>query len=120
MSTYSAPAASASLKRRFRSSSEPANAPPSQVGRHVTMTARWRPWRAPATSGSLTESRRSSTRSASLIASRLFLSSAVVGAVTVTHRLGIIFANNKKSLFNRWAEEAWSTYASLWQIRPRR
>jgi hypothetical protein len=72
------------------------------------MTARWRSWRAPATSGSLTESRRSSTRSASLIASRLFLSSAVVGAVTVTHRLGIIFANNKKSLFNRGAEEAWS------------
>ena len=74
---------------RWRSSSDPANAPPSQVGRQVTMTG---PppvrQRAAPTSGSRTVSRRSSTRSApvtALAASRCRTRSAIVGAVTVTH-----------------------------------
>ncbi len=117
-STYSAPSASASLRIDRRSSSDPENCPPSQVGRQVTMTGRRRPARAPATFGSLTVSRRSSTMSATVTSSRLRRSSAVVGAVTVTQIS--VRSTNKKSLFNRQAEEAQITSVARWQVRPRR
>ena len=89
----------------------PLKSPPSQVGRHVTMTGRRRPASAPATSGSLTESSRSSIRSASATASRCWRSSAVVAAVTVTQSSGLTSSEShiKKSLFNRGAEEARKT-----------
>src|SRR6185295_4007110 len=82
----------------FRSSSDPLKPPPSQTGRQVTMTGRRRPARAPATLGSLTESSRSSTRSASATASRCWRNSAVVAAVTTTHSRGLDIKNQKKSL----------------------
>ena len=43
-----------------------------------------------------------------------------MGAVTVTQSSGFGMQQNKKSLFNRSAEEAWSLGVALWQIRPRR
>ncbi len=116
MSTYSAPSDSASVRIRRRSSSAPVNPPPSHAGRQVMITGRRLPARAPATLGSLTESSRSSIRSASTTASRFWRSSAVVAAVTVTHRSGfdtvlnqpsaVSAICNKKSPFNRSAEEA--------------
>ncbi|PYR10639.1 MAG: hypothetical protein DMF99_11215 [Acidobacteria bacterium] len=89
-STYSAPSFSASARMRRRSSSEPAKLPPSHFGRQVTMAGRPRPASAAAALGSATESRRSSTRSASVTASRLRRSSAVVAPVTVTQRSGFV------------------------------
>src|SRR5687768_3408029 len=90
---------------RLRSASASLNAPPSHSGRHVTITGDFRPARAAVTSGSATESRRSSTRSAPAAdaASRRRRSSAVVGAEATMTRSGL---DIKKSLFNRSAEEA--------------
>ena len=103
------PASSASRRIRWRSSSEPANAPPSQAGRQVTITGR-----APA------GQRAGDVRIADRVepqldeigvarrASRRRRSSAVVGAVTVTQSSWCRRHVNttKKSLFNRSAEEA--------------
>ena len=91
---------------RRRSSSEPLNCPPSQAGRHVTMTGRRRPASAPATSGSLTESSRSSTRSASatLVALAAELRRRRRGHGDAEQRCRV--TDQKKSLFNRSAEEA--------------
>ncbi len=90
-SMYSAPRWSAQSSSFLRSDSASLNAPPSHSGRHVTMQGPIRPANAPVTSGSLTESRRSSTRSAPAwdAASRRRRNSAVVGAATVMTNSGL-------------------------------
>ena len=114
-STYSAPNANASARIWCRSSSDPAKCPPSQVGRHVTITGRRRSASAPAALGSLTVSSRSSIRSASATASRLRRSSAVVVAVTVTQSR----VSDIKKASSAVGLKRLESFAR-WQVRPRR
>src|SRR5262249_6221557 len=109
--------------------------PPSNAARHVRITGRRRPASAPATSGSLTESRRNSMRSASATPSRASRRAAIVGAVTVTHSCGFVVTdqpvqNHVVSGFSRTVKDkkkassvgggrGWKI-SRWWQVRPRR
>ena len=72
------------------------NLPPSHVGRHVTMTGRFRPSSAPATSRSATPSRRTSTMSP-IALSRARRRSAIREPVTVS-TTSVVGIGNKKGL----------------------
>ena len=87
----------------------PLKPPPSHAGRQVTMTGRRRPASAPATSGSLTVSSRSSTRSASATASRCRRSSAVVGGGHGDAEEWCRSQITKKKPLQPVAEEAWKS-----------
>src|SRR6187200_1682927 len=82
---------------RARSSSVPSKRPPSHVGRHVTTAGTRRPCSAPATSRSLTPSRRSSTMSPCVASSRATTSSAMVRPVTVSQSNAVVITNKNAS-----------------------
>ena len=120
-STYSAPERSASPSSRRRSSSEPSNCPPSHAGRQVTID---RPPPARQRAGDVRIARpsraaarpdrrraRASRRRAQLRRRRRRHGHAEL-------RLSSVISQ-KKSLFNRSAEEARNLVAR-WQVRPRR
>ena len=113
----SAPRWSAQSSSFLRSDSASLNAPPSHSGRHVTIQAGpIRPANAPVTSGSLTESRRSSTSKHHLgrrIAPTAQLCRRGCGNGDDKQRFG-----HKKAPWNLSAEEAWLAPGYV-GLRPR-